>query len=450
MTMLHAEPLPPMPSLARSEIRGDRWLLLLAIVVAGYILFGRGFAYLGVAPAFIGEITIGLGVLCFLMMQTWRRVMRMSLTWLLLAMIGLALLRTLPYLGAHGVDAIRDFMLMGYAAVALLVAGIIMDRPERLAMLLRWYRLAGPWIVVGVPLVWIVQQVIGVEVPFPVLGHNVLDVKAGDGQVHLAGIFAFWCGGLAGSLPWWPIAAMSVGVPAMGTINRGGLVSFGLVACICLAARPRASALRNLVIIGLFIGSMALAADVTVKVPGHERQLSAQQLLANVASVFGGSADRSQLHGTKEWRLAWWHTIIDYTVFGDRFWTGKGFGVNLADADGFQVNEDNSLRSPHNGHLTVLARAGVPGLAIWTAVHLAWLGMMANGWWTSRLRGDTRWNGLFLFLGAYASAFLLNASFDVFLEGPMAAIPFWTVIGTGIAATWCYRHRPDVLDSADA
>ena len=28
--------------------------------------------------------------------------------------------------------------------------------------------------------------------------------------------------------------------------------------------------------------------------------------------------------------------IIDYTVFGDYFWTGKGFGISLADDDGFQ------------------------------------------------------------------------------------------------------------------
>ena len=28
---------------------------------------------------------------------------------------------------------------------------------------------------------------------------------------------------------------------------------------------------------------------------------------------------------------------FDYTVFGDYFWTGKGFGINLADDDGFQT-----------------------------------------------------------------------------------------------------------------
>ena len=58
--------------------------------------------------------------------------------------------------------------------------------------------------------------------------------------------------------------------------------------------------------------------------------------------------------------------ILDYTAFGDHFWTGKGYGINLADSDGFQVVwEGSPLRSPHNSHLTFLARSGVPGLALW-------------------------------------------------------------------------------------
>ena len=34
-----------------------------------------------------------------------------------------------------------------------------------------------------------------------------------------------------------------------------------------------------------------------------------------------------------------------------------------------------------------------------------------------------------LLIGCVLFAFLLNASFDVFLEGPMGAFPFWTWLG---------------------
>jgi hypothetical protein len=37
--------------------------------------------------------------------------------------------------------------------------------------------------------------------------------------------------------------------------------------------------------------------------------------------------------------------------------------------------------------------------------------------------------GKLLLIGCALFAFLLNASFDVFLEGPMGAFPFWTWVG---------------------
>ena len=90
------------------------------------------------------------------------------------------------------------------------------------------------------------------------------------------------------------------------------------------------------------------------------RAVSLESLWTNVTSIFGQSK-ASHLEGTKEWRMLWWEKIVGYTFGGDYFLMGKGFGVNLADVDGFQVEEDSALRSPHNGHLTMLSRAGVPG-----------------------------------------------------------------------------------------
>ena len=52
---------------------------------------------------------------------------------------------------------------------------------------------------------------------------------------------------------------------------------------------------------------------------------------------------------------------------------------------------------------------------------------------------------LLLFLLAIWLAFLVNSSFDVFLEGPMGAAWFWTIFGTGAAAAWLYRRHPQVL-----
>ena len=58
--------------------------------------------------------------------------------------------------------------------------------------------------------------------------------------------------------------------------------------------------------------------------------------------------------------------------------------------------------------------------------------------------------GLFFFIGVFWLAFLINATFDVYLEGPMGGIWFWSVFGLGIGASWVYQHRPEMLYVARA
>ena len=68
--------------------------------------------------------------------------------------------------------------------------------------------------------------------------------------------------------------------------------------------------------------------------------------------------------------------------------------------------------------------------------------MLARSFIVARLRGDERWSGLFLFVGCYVTAILINASFDVTLEGPMQ-IWFWCLFGLGIGSVMIYRVQPN-------
>ena len=112
---------------------------------------------------------------------------------------------------------------------------------------------------------------------------------------------------------------------------------------------------------------------------------------------------------------------------------GKGYGINLADSDGFQVDQNSSLRSPHSVSLDILARSGVPGLIIWIILQLSWGYNIFKRYWKFH-NNENEWASLFLFLFAFWVAFLINASFDVFLEGPMGGIWFWSVFGFGLTA----------------
>lgn len=164
------------------------------------------------------------------------------------------------------------------------------------------------------------------------------------------------------------------------------------------------------------------------------RPATLQQVIDNLLSLFVQSDDPG-LEGTKQFRLAWWGTIIDYTVFGEHFWTGKGFGVNLADDDGFQTTADGSLRAPHNSHLTVLARMGVPGIALWLAILIAFAIGVVRTTLAYRRAGEVALAALGGWILVYWFAMMVNTSFDPYLEGPQGGIWLWALSGFGLAFT---------------
>jgi O-antigen ligase len=140
-----------------------------------------------------------------------------------------------------------------------------------------------------------------------------------------------------------------------------------------------------------------------------------------LVSIFVSSAN-SALEGTRQFRLQWWTRIIEYTVLGPYFWTGKGFGVNLADDDGFQPTADRSLRAPHNSHMTTLARMGVPGFVLWVALQLAFAVSLLRAILAHRRAGTTLLAVAGGILLVYWLATNVNTSFDPYLEGPQNGI----------------------------
>lgn len=172
------------------------------------------------------------------------------------------------------------------------------------------------------------------------------------------------------------------------------------------------------------------------------RPATIQQLVDNVLSLFGSSNDGS-LEGTKQFRLAWWNEIVNYTLFGDHFWAGKGFGVNLADDDGFQSTADGSLRAPHNSHLTVLARMGVPGFALWLLLQATFAWSLVRAVRLARRQRDVGLATVGAFVLVYWCAMMIDTSFDPYLEGPQGGIWFWSVFGVGLVITRLARRSTE-------
>lgn len=431
----------------RSRRAGDTYLVFLGCVLLGYALFSRSFAYVGVPPLFIGEISLGVGLLTLFRSGGLGRWQAQPIAWLLACYIVLAAVRMVPYLGEHGLDAPRDAMQVFYAFFAVTAGGLILAKPERLAWIVRHYNVVAVACTFLLGSVYLIGKMGESSLPMLPWGNaRIIEAKGGDMMVHLTGITLFVLMGFRKRSPLL-LTLLVADIAIIAISNRGGMMAFLLGCGAAWVLRPRTARVGKFayifvvfLVLGSVVGQLA-----EVKVNGGTRELSVEQLVTNVKSVFVGG-DSQSLDGTKKWRLDWWEKIIDYTIRdGTYFWTGKGFGINLAKSDGFLAVKD--LRSPHNGHLTILARMGVPGLALWLLLQLSWCWMGIGAWFRARRRDDARWMGLLAMLAGYWIAFNINASFDVYFEGPMGGIWFWTVWGVGVAAFTLERTRPEVLDA---
>ncbi|HYD69846.1 O-antigen ligase family protein [Azospirillum sp.] len=414
------------------------------MLLVGYVLGGRGFAHVGVPPIYVGEVVLLLSLVLYLCAPDFRIFADSRILWLLIAFDLWCLSRSLPHLEEYGVDTLRDSALYGYSAFAFIVASLMNDRHMVRGLVIAFDRALSVSVVL-LPL-FIVMA--------PRLANGPIDyvpfilLKAGDVAVHLSGVLAFrllrlreamapghplprW---LPDWLFWssWMAAALWVIAGA-----RGGLLAMaaGILVVFLFGYGRRPVAL----FVAALVGVLTVMAVFGIRIETERREISAEQILANVLSITGErpadavGIDAVELESTATWRLLWWEDILDYTLFGEYFWTGKGFGENLADSDGYQVSELGDLRSPHNGHLTVLARAGVPGLVLWGGLHVAFVTALIRMAIRMKHAGADAWQRANVWILATWAAAAVNATFDVYLEGPQGGIWYWSIIGTGLA-----------------
>lgn len=446
------------------------FVIALAILLAGYMLMGRGFAHLGVPPLYLGEAVLGLGIVATVCAAVRRR-LHLGRSWIALALVlfmVLGLARTVPYLGTYGIDALRDAVTWGYGSFALIIY-VLADRAwlEGAARLYgRMIVIFAAWLPIGFYLFVNYQDLI----PLAPGGVPVLFFKNQDMAVHAIGAIAFlillttaatrvtqfaWRTAVAVPLAW--------GIYVTGSISRGALAStatgLGLLAVLARRSPTWAPVLAATAVValtislsGAFVGPGPTPTPGVTATPGTPppsgmptptpeptpqptptsgRALSPAQWWENILSIVTLSSDPN-LEGTKQFRLAWWSKIVRYTVFGPYFWDGKGFGINLADDDGFQPTADRSLRAPHNTHFTVLARMGVPGALLWALLQAGFGMQLLRSVVAHRRSGDMLVAAIGGWILVYWTAMMVDTSFDPYLEGPQGGIWFWTLFGLGL------------------
>ena len=166
----------------------------------------------------------------------------------------------------------------------------------------------------------------------------------------------------------------------------------------------------------IMVIGMGLFVSIDIQGDAQGRTISLSQITDNFSSIVSTNID-GNLAENKVWRLIWWAKLVNESFTLQHFFVGKGLGMSLAGND--ILNTDDNLRSPHNFHLTILARFGYIVFITW----IIWLVSLFKPLFTRKLAGKT------LAITSILLAFIINGSFDVFFEGPMGAFPFWTFVG---------------------
>jgi len=426
---------------------GDRYLALLAIVLLGYVLMGKGFAYLGFPPFYVGEIAFLSGIVVFLRTGAFVGALATLPSVVLVVTMIWVLARTVPFVSVYGFDALRDSVIILYGGFAFIVIGLLLEDARRIDTILRYYGImlvTFPAVLVGF---WLTKYWVD-NIPHLFGPVPIVEIGASAVGTHLAGTMIYVLIGyrkvsVVWVSVWFVTLALLVATSRGATLAVVVPVAFAML----MLGRFRLMLTTMVAAVGIFAALLALEStfgEYDEAKGSIERPVSAHQIVENAKSIIGQSGQQTE--GTKQWRLNWWDVIINDTLYGPSFWTGRGFGLNLADADGFSGTEDPkkprpATRSPHNAHMTLLARAGVPGVVLWSLVLLSWGGMMMSAMLTARARGHERWVELFLFVTCYAMSIMINATFDVTLEGPMQGIWFWCLFGFGIGSVMVYRAQ---------
>lgn len=429
----------------------ERFAVVLAVVLAGYLLFDRAAAYLHIpgTPIYLGEAALVIGIVAFARSRhyAWDAIRGDALLCAAIAFFLWGVLRGLPNVHPYGLLwAVRDSALWYYSLFAVLVAAAALampDLPGRLAS-----KLSGlvPWLAVWLPVAVLLspagatgatgaQSRVHVAVPFT----TVSIVSHKDGNVAVAaliGLLALWLlphprRSIAGRRTWSFLLIATV--LFAGTQNRGGLVAVSV-----------AGILAMLLIRGLGRQVLAGVAAVTLAfialsfwfphLSGHTtRSVTPSQLTNNLASLVGLDKQVA-LQGSVTDRKIQWSFVINEESREGKMAFGWGPGPNLGFGRATGIG-DATLRSAHNSHLDVLARLGLVGLGLWILLWIAWLGRMVLGRFRLRRAGlDSRRRMVDLCLLAVI-AILVNAFFDPSLESAQAAVLLWTFFGIGAVLT---------------
>ncbi|MEJ0024627.1 MAG: O-antigen ligase family protein [Rhizomicrobium sp.] len=437
---------------AKGAAINARYMTLLYFVLTGYAVAGKGFAYVGIKPLFIGDVTMVIGIIVFLRTANLLDLLRDRLLLFIALYMAWGAWRTIP--GLHfGMDALRDSVIWAYGSFAFIVANALASHEREPRRLIDYFQRLAYIAIWAFPVVFVCTQFLLPVLPqWPGTDVPIIFALFDQEMVHFVGLSVFLMGGVISLSPAYVVAIVMFAVACAAELRAAAVGAMAALSLTAVLAPVRRHIMKAVLLLAAIIALLWITdAKVTLI---NRREISVDAFVAQVTSISEGfhfdlrhisREDRNS--GSITWRLIFWAFLVD-KVWTDAPVNGLGFGETLAlKGLPFKVEED---RSPHNGTVTILARMGFVGLALWIAM----LGVWFHGIISAQLRAVRErryiWASIFMALAAYVLASLACASLGVFLEGPMGGIWFWCLIGMGAAMRRWYLAWPDYWTESEA
>jgi O-antigen ligase len=415
----------------------EGWLL--AFLLFGYVIGNRGFAQITPVsglPLFLSELGLFAIMTLTLLRGALKRSLPVHRDWLnglLLLWMAIASVRILWDVRVYGLVAVRDFAMVYYVLYFFAAQAIAHHAPSRrilhgtltltftvlpiTALLAEAFPdfFMSNLLVAGVPLIYFKGDLLAT---YLFVGFILL-LPLGRADWRRDG----WR---------WLLAIISL-VIGLLALSRSSLLG-ALVAIGWLAWSGRWRPARTFVAVcaaGLI--AVTLFSFFQKKDFEQTRAYAIYEAAVSVVDFTGTHDYQSALSSDKgdnnRFRLTWWRTVAEETIQNSPL-LGLGFGADLA--RGFLIEyyptseTDFTARSPHNVFVTTFGRMGLVGFAVLGGIYL--LQARATRKAVRIWRGVPEKDGA-IALQAGCWVIMISACFGVVLEGPMGAIPFWTMLG---------------------
>lgn len=410
-----------------------RWLFL-GLVLYGSL--GKGFAYAGWPPVFVGEVL--LLVVLAAAVRPWMafpRNLPAVLTALLIAWTAGQLVLDRLVGDVPLLESLRGIAPMYYAGYAFGVYALLRAYEQRAGRRVVSARIEqamvrlAPWALGVLTLLatFLIIEPAGVPT-WPVSGVSMLLTKSGDIAVGLvlflpALLYVRAAGRRAGQrmplMALWFVAALLVTFR-----GRGALLAMvlGLV-----VMRPHVARLVKGLMVAVVVVLVLYVTGLTIEV--RNREVSYDAIGDAIESVLGSAPEDdigSNYVGTTNWRADWWEAIWADVRADTMLLHGFGWGDNLAVRYGVSPppqGDEPALRLPHSIFFSLAGRAGVATAVGFLLVPLLTIGS------TFRRRAPSPAPMMVQAARGAVVAGIATGLTDIYLEAPQGGILFWGLLG---------------------